>query len=328
MERFDEQAAQFERLLQEDAVEDAVGLCLAACAHYWENNEKPEPPNLRDARADLMARCTFVLPLEHASFPVLQSLLQRRVFNWLNEGDEEVVLFPSLLVGGYDAGYDCSAPKPLEEYIHALASRGDDEDASGRLTWLHQRSKQVIEEMHRRLHDVHAGEPFRVGARIAAHGLIKEKYNGQKGTLTCKRGSRWAVLFDNKSDTPKALKPSNLTPLILTSLRCDQCSNEPTAVEFVLASLICTAQGMACEGPQPAEIQTRMEWAWRSLRVGCVVAPRCSADPCLGIGYVDIADFASGYAPVRHNLIDCAVADTAGKCRRYLLSGLCAKCQM
>ena len=320
MDRFDEQAAKFDRLLLEKKTEEAMELALVACTHFCENNPVPESPNLRDARSDLLAKCAFALPSGHEYFPSIQCLLQRRIFNCLNGGrnHEEAILFPTLLpygTGSFDTGYDRPAPLALEEYIDVIRSRGEDRGSLERLRWLRGKSKEVITEMHQRMMAVHGNEPLRVGARVVAHGLKNETYNGLKGTVTRKQGERRGVYFDGHGDTPKALKPSNLDPILPINCCCLQCVQEPSDLEQAMSSLICAAQSL--DSTHDPSVRARLDLAWKFLGAGRVTHPKCAASACLGSGCVDIVSL--------HCPPD--VSDHLKKCRGYFLTGLSADCQ-
>jgi hypothetical protein len=314
MERFDAETARFEECVASGDIDAAVEIVLAACVHCRERNAAPEAPNLRDARCNLLAKCALSLPMQSANFPIVQTLMQRRIFSWLNGGRR--------CLSGFDNGFDPTLPVALEEYMEELADNGGQNED---LCWLRSKSDEVMETMRDRMTAVHTKEALRVGARIVLFGLANETYNGMKGTLTKQHGFRWGVHLD---DQPKhiAVKTGSLKPLHSETYHCAQCRMEPSALEHALASLIVAAQSLE-QDIQSAEVQARVDLAWRFLQYGLVSAPKCAATVCKGTGAVDFVDFIDkdvGECPT------CTEKPHAGAVevsRVYLQTGFCVKCQ-
>ena len=119
---FDRQEAIVCRLFREDRTADAVQEAIQTCRHL---GPEPEPPALRDARADLLLRTIMAqIPDGNPSVTATNeetALLERRIFNWMHDGkDEEAERFPTYTP--FDEGMDREPPQ--EKGSPAIISGG------------------------------------------------------------------------------------------------------------------------------------------------------------------------------------------------------------
>ena len=78
------------------------------------------------------------------------------------------------------------------------------------VAWLYETDAAVSAEIWLRFTSMKP-YTFRIGSRVYGVGLKKTvELNGQKGTITRRKGKRWGVLFDRDDTAPKALLPANL----------------------------------------------------------------------------------------------------------------------
>ena len=105
----------------------AVETALEACKH---NGPAGEPPDLRDARINLIMKVLHYArtAMGNEEFEMLQALLERRIFNFLQRGDDfaERNRFPWLFPYGsgvFDGGRDRPRPISLDEYKGGAACK-------------------------------------------------------------------------------------------------------------------------------------------------------------------------------------------------------------
>lgn len=214
MDAFDRDAESFNRLCARGDIGDALKRCLTVCQHS-RREAAAEAPNLRDARADLLTKAVLlaqtVQGLDGDLDRQLYALLERRVFNWVGT-ERELDLFGPLDIQGFDAfdnGYDHKVPVPLCDFCALIERAAESETKPARCAWLQDRGGRMCREAWSRVRAVLDDQPLRVGARVVTRGLKDVRYNGLKGTLTRRQGSRWGVIFDDSCET-RAVRPESL----------------------------------------------------------------------------------------------------------------------
>jgi hypothetical protein len=121
--------------------------------------------------------------------------------------DVEAELFPTT-TPSFDQGIDQAEPMTLMQYINKHVEVGT--ALGDHVAWLYETDAAVSAEIWLRLTSMKP-YAFRIGSRVYGVGLKKAvELNGQKGTITRRKGKRWGVLFDRDDTTPKALLPANL----------------------------------------------------------------------------------------------------------------------
>ncbi len=243
MQQFDRDAAAFNRLCVEGNIEQAIELGLTTCYHGREKNDEPEEACLRDARTDLLTRSALLAQtttLDEEADARLHALLERRVFNWLCDGEPlEAFLFAQLMPYGdavFDTGFDRQAPLTLDEFMGCVAGRcapgAQRSLTQERLDWLGAMADAVGREIWNRAQAILDNEPLRVGSRVVASGLRTERYNNLRGTLLKRQGQRWGVIFDGARE-PKALRPENLDVALPPAWRFLPFPTPPIGKEYV-----------------------------------------------------------------------------------------------
>ena len=209
MDAFDAQDAIIGRLFRDGKTADAVKVSIVACRHL---GPEKEPPALRDARADLLTKVIMVQVHEGCEGEVATreetALLERRVLNWLFQGKNvEAELFPTA-TPSFDQGIDRPDHMTFLQYINKHVEEGT--ATSEHVAWLYETDTAVSAEIWCRFTSLKPNT-LRIGSRVYGVGLSKTvELNGQKGTVTRRKGKRWGVLFDRDDTTPKALLPANL----------------------------------------------------------------------------------------------------------------------
>ncbi|MBJ77132.1 MAG: hypothetical protein CMJ98_08970 [Planctomycetes bacterium] len=332
---FLEQSADVERLLGEGDVEGAMATTVLACTH--ESGE--EPPWLRDARSNLLGSALVCLSALHIAdeqmlgLTALHGLLDRRLFNWINNGDGriEVVLFPTLFSAGeslYDGGCDADWQRGVRDFLRVS---GPFPEAYSK--WLSEQAQAVDAEKQRRITDIASLQAFRIGMCVRAVGLQTARHlNGQLGVITSKRGERRGVIFESGV---KAVKTQNLSPVALTCVAVGRCEDKPTARSA------CGEASQARTSARTGDFRAALAWAEaegfdrpdilarvRFLKKSREMMPSCGdtmvpeksrnkqlrlmarlRPPCVGVGAVDLATL------------------KGQSCREWLVSGLCGPCQ-
>ena len=202
MDDFDAQLAALDQLFDEGHTDDGLRAAVQMCRH---TGPQQEPPNLRDARADLLCKVIMYKIFHGAQADVLSlpesALLDQKIYSWKYGRSAESKLFPGLQTT-FDS--DDAEALTLAKYIQKVKDRA----STKHLKWLHRVDGDVAIEIFSRMQTL--SEPLRIGARFVVSGLKKATHlNGKKVTITRKQGSRWGVIFDEHLNA-KAVRPINL----------------------------------------------------------------------------------------------------------------------
>lgn len=332
---FLQQSADVERLLIEGDVEGSIATTVLAC--FQENGN--EPPWLRDIRSNLLGSALVCLSALHLAdnhmygIAILHGLLDRRLFNWLHNGDSriEAVRFPTLFTANedlYDGGCDAEWQFGLRDFLQAS---GPSTGAYSK--WLSERAQAVDAEKQKRTTDIASTHTLRIGMCVRAVGLQKATHlNGKLGVITSKLGERRGVIFDDQLCGIKAVKTRNIRLVTLECVAVDSggCVDEPTSrcsgmeADGDFRAARAWAEETGCDRP---DIQARVEFLKEFVSMsspapacGDIMVPQRARNkhlrliewlrpPCVGDGKVDLASM-------------------KGRSRReWLLSGLCEQCQ-
>ena len=308
-------------------------MTVLACTH----ESGCEPPWLRDARSNLLCSVLMRLSALHITdFNTgLHGLLDRRLFNWINNGDGriEAVRFPKLFSSGeglYDGGYDAERQRGLQDFLRVS---GPVPDAYSK--WLSEQAQAVDAEKQRRITDIANVQVFRIGMCVRAVGLQKAKQlNGQLGVITSIRdGDRRGVIFERYG--VRAVKIQNIRPVALT------CVTVGSGSSTIVPSA--TARSAGGEDlPMTADFRAAIAWAEKGgfvrpdilARVKFVKAPvSMSSPPC---GDIMVPESSRNkhlrlIARMRPPCVGCGTVDLTSmkgwSCREWLLSGICEPCQ-
>ena len=174
---FDRQEAIVCCLFREDRTADAVQEAIQTCRHL---GPEPEPPALRDARADLLLRAIMAqinslqitdgLPSVTATSEET-ALLERRIFNWMRDGKgEEADRLPTYTP--FDEGLDREPPLAFQQYVKMQIRNGVPDD---HITRLQAVDKSITAEIWDRCMRLKPGT-LRIGCRVLAAGLIEARH--------------------------------------------------------------------------------------------------------------------------------------------------------
>ena len=328
---FDRQEAIVCRLFREDRTADAVQEAIQTCRHL---GPEPEPPALRDARADLLLR-TIMAQISDGHPCVTATneetaLLERRIFNWMHDGkDEEAERFPTYTP--FDEGMDREPPQAFLQYFNKQIQNGVPSDY---IRWLQAVDKSMEAEIWDRCMRLKPGT-LRIGCRVLAAGLIKAPHlNGQPGTITCTQGQRWGVIFD--SGISKAVLPANL--------RCKPAASSDTNLQIEVAQAMNSLRLATDWVEAQPDMQTRREIAHRMKLARRVLSGECPPMKCAEPHELPEEEAADEYERSLMKLksmVRChgngsvnflAMVQTSQErngeaMKEWLVSGLCAECQ-
>ena len=204
------------RHLDDGNTRAAVETALEACKHngHARAGQDGEPPDLRDARINLIMKvldCARTA-MSNEEFRVFQALLDRRIFNFLQRGDDlaECKRFPWLFPYEqcvFDGGRDRPLPVFLDEYIHFMLWREDawlsQNERKVWSAWMIEQSAAVKTEIQRRR--------LPIGTAVRACGLKNAPdLNGCRGVVVGFQQRRFQIEFDQIDKEPRALLPANL----------------------------------------------------------------------------------------------------------------------
>ena len=327
MDDFDAQLAALDQLFDEGHTDDGLRAAVQMCRH---TGPQQEPPNLRDARADLLCKVIMYKIFHGAQADVLSlpesALLDQKIYSWKYGRSAESKLFPGLQTT-FDS--DDAEALTLAKYIQKVKDRA----STKHLKWLHQVDGDVAIEIFSRMQTL--SEPLRIGARFVVSGLKKATHlNGKKVTITRKQGSRWGVIFDEHLNA-KAVRPINLkvdeAPLE-HNVHGAQRRAPGLGTVRAIALLLKACETLMKDGTvQRPDIHGRIEMAMhgavKPIKCGAPDIPDKSGGPhaqliknakqgfkCCGDGHVDFDAMA-------------AEADNVLCLKEWLLSGLCLACQ-
>ena len=229
---FLEDSADIERLLSQGDVEGAIVTTVLASTQ----ESGVEEPWLRDARSNLLGSVLVYLSTLDITddmmlgVTALHGLLERRIFNWINNGDGsiEAVLFPTLFANGgeYDGGFDADWQHSVQNFLRVSGPFPEDYKK-----WLDDKAFQVTIAKEKRIIYIAGLQVFRIGQCVRAEGLrTATQLNIQLGVITHVLGNRRAVIFPD-IDGVKAVKISNLRPVSLVTAPVDRNSRNYQMVE-------------------------------------------------------------------------------------------------
>ena len=197
----------------------AVETALEACKHY---GPEGEPPDLRDARINLILKVSDYArtAMDSEDFEVLQALLERRIFNFLQRGDDfaERKRFPWLFPYGegmFDGGRDRPLPISLDEYVLFMLQRADAwAPMFERLHFVPISFDQYIHWMLKQIAAVKTEVNRRrlpIGTAVRLCGLKNASdLNGCRGVVVGFQQQRFQIKFAQREKKPKAVLPANL----------------------------------------------------------------------------------------------------------------------
>ena len=236
---FLKEAAEVEQLFSAGEFGAAVGKTYVSCVQERANLETPP---LRDARSQLLCKTIMSLCMnksqineetmkeDELTFALmgLHGLLERRLFNWLNNGTPETEL---LALTNNETPYDPGVDEPLQLCLEDFArERSCSEE---RKRWLAKIAVLVQEEKEARVYDFVTMERHCVGTYVRVEGLTKTAaLNGQRGVITKKLGERRGVILDDPKHGVKAIQKQHLVPVACLAIACPKvyknaCDRDP-----------------------------------------------------------------------------------------------------
>ena len=348
---FLEDASEVEQLFSAGEYGAAIGKAYVSCA---QEQGSPESPALRDARSQLLCKTIVSLCMnkskvneeamkeEDLSFALvgLHGLLERRLFNWLNNGTPETEL---LALANSETPYDPGFDEPLQLCLEDFArERSCSEE---RKHWLAKTAVLVQQEKEARVYDLVTMERHCVGTYVRVEGLTKTAaLNGQRCVITKKLGERRGVILDDPKHGVKAIQKQHLVPVACLAIACPKvyknaCDHGPPddceQVETIRDHMRSAALWAQNSGYHRTDIAARASFLKKHIVAGTTPAPRCGdamaprdqwdelmrlsdqlRPPCVGDGAVNFSMFGAGDNVKRARCF-----------REWLVSGLCHMCQ-
>ena len=121
MDDFDAQLAALDQLFDEGQTDDGLCMAVQMCRH---SGPQQEPPNMRDARADLLCKVIMYKIFHGAQADVLSlpesALLDQKIYSWKYGRSAESKLFPGLQTT-FDS--DDAEALTLAKYIQKVKDR-------------------------------------------------------------------------------------------------------------------------------------------------------------------------------------------------------------